>query len=180
MVDLAYSLRRAGPEDAAILSALKIACWRDTYVGRLPADLLASLDDDPFHSVEAWRAVLDADGPERVTEIVALDGNDIGLLRYGPYDGMLPGWRGKIDAIYLLAPARGQGLGARLIAHARLRLAAMRLAPVAIDVFEFNARARRLYERLGARAIGRAVAFEHAGEPIEEVVLGWPEVSVGV
>ncbi len=180
MVEPAYALRRAGPEDAALVSALKIACWRDTYAGHLPADLLARLEDDPFHSVEAWRAVLEADGPERDTEIIAVGGEDVGFLRYGPYDGPLPGWRGKIEALYLLAPARGHGLGARLIAHARARLAATGLVPVVIDVFTFNARARRLYERLGARVIGRADAFEHAGEPIEEIILGWLEVPAGV
>lgn len=169
-----YQLRRAGPGDAALLSALKIACWRDAYAEHLPADLLASLETHPFHSVEAWRAVLESDGPDRTTDIVEHDGRAVGLVRHGPYVGDVPGWRGIVDAVYLLGPYRGRGLGSALIARARGRLAAAGLEPVAIESFVFNARARALYERLGARAIARRTAFEHGGTPIEEIVFGWP------
>jgi ribosomal protein S18 acetylase RimI-like enzyme len=174
------TLRRARPDDAGLLSAIKIACWRDSYAGYLPQDLLDDLERHPDHSVAAWRAVLEADPPARVTQIVMIAGEDAGLVRCGPYDGSLPGWRGMIDALYLLAPFRGRGLGTALIGQARARLAAAGLAPVAVEAFTFNNRALALYRRLGAVTIGRAVAFKHAGRPIEETVLGWRDPAEGV
>ncbi|MGH6718006.1 MAG: GNAT family N-acetyltransferase [Alphaproteobacteria bacterium] len=175
-----YRLRRATPADAAALSALKIACWRDAYAGQLPADLLAGLETHPRHSVDAWRAVLEYDGPVAVTEFIDAGDRAIGFLRYGPYGGPLAGWRGRLDALYLLAPSRGHGVGTVLAGHAQERLAAAGHGPVTVAVFVFNTRALALYRRLGAEPIGRAVAFEHNGRPINEVVLGWRETAEGV
>jgi GNAT superfamily N-acetyltransferase len=174
------TLRRAGPADAGLLSALKIRCWREAYAGHLPTDLLAGLDDHPWHGVAAWRAVLQGDGPDHTTEIVSLGADDVGLVRYGPYEGPLAGFGGKIDAVYLVRRAQGRGLGTALIARARAHLRAARLVPVAIEVFAFNVRALALYERLGARAIERRIAFRHEGTAVDEVLLGWPEDGAGV
>lgn len=174
------TLRRARPDDAGLLSAIKTACWRDAYAGQLPADLLDDLERHPHHSVQAWRAVLEADGPERTTEIVMVEGDSAGFVRYGPYDGPLAGWLGRLDALYLLRPFRGRGLGTALIHRARARLAEAGLVPVVTDAFAFNTRALALYRRLGAVTIGRAVAFEHAGRPVIEIVLGWREARAGV
>jgi len=167
-----FMLRRAEPRDAALLSSIKIACWRESYAGSLPAALLAGLEKHPRHSPSAWQAVLRADGPQRLTYIVEAP-RPVGLLRFGPYDGAFPGPRGVIDALYLRRAAQGRGIGTRLLAAARAWLAGAGLAPVAIAAFTFNERALELYRRLGAVPLGLEPAFTFNGKTIQEQALIW-------
>ncbi|MBM3583260.1 MAG: GNAT family N-acetyltransferase [Alphaproteobacteria bacterium] len=174
------SLRRATPRDAGAISAIAIACWRDTYVGHLPDDLLAGLESGPWHSAAAWRAVLASDDDATVTEIVEIEDEPAGFVRSGPVDAPRGACRGIIQSIYLLRDYRAKGLGSALIDRARARLRDAVLTPVAIEAFVFNAPALALYRRLGARDIDRRTAFEHGGVVVEEIVLGWPEPPSGV
>lgn len=168
-----FILRRAGPHDAGLLSSIKIACWRESYAGQLPKALLAGLEKHPWHSPAAWRSVLRADGPQRLTYIVEMP-RPMGLVRFGPYDGSLEGPRGTVDAIYLRRAIQGLGIGTKLLGVARAWLAGSGLAPVAIGAFTFNTRALALYSRLGAVPLGRERAFTFEHRDIEEIVLGWP------
>jgi ribosomal protein S18 acetylase RimI-like enzyme len=103
---------------------------------------------------------------------------DVSRERYAAFrDGALVGFLvlnlrgafvGYLQTICIDEPYRGRGLGARLIAFAEERI--FREWPnVFLCVSSFNPDARRLYERLGYRAIGTLTDYIVAGN--DEVLM---------
>jgi ribosomal protein S18 acetylase RimI-like enzyme len=161
-------LRRAGPEDAALLSRLKIATFRASYRGVLPDDLLAGLGpDDPHVGIEAWRNTL----LDRATEVHLVEaGEPAGFVVLKPAGPAEAPARGLLEQIYLLPGWQGLGWGKNLWRFAARRFAATERLPFAVCVLDGNDRARRLYEQLGGTLIGLRHDFEWRGRPIYERV----------
>jgi predicted GNAT family acetyltransferase len=92
--------------------------------------------------------------PGKEVYVVDHDGHIEGFLvldMRGPFPGY-------IQTVCVRAGARGQGLGARLIAWAETRI--LRDVPnVFMCVSTFNPEARRLYERLGYTAVGELADY---------------------
>lgn len=87
--------------------------------------------------------------PLKECYLVAADGTRAGVLVLD-MTGPFPGY---IQSICIAPPARGQGLGSRVLAWAEERI--FRDSPNAfICVSSFNPDARRLYERLGFELVG--------------------------
>ncbi|MSP83141.1 MAG: GNAT family N-acetyltransferase [Alphaproteobacteria bacterium] len=168
-------LRLAGVDDAASLAALKIACWRESYADHLAADLLAELETSPYHDATTWRARLAVPGPHDRTYLVEDGDRAIGMMSLGTSTLQAPGYPGEVRAIYLLRDFQGRGIGTVCVQLARATLRRFGLTPVAVSTFAFNVRAIALYERLGARRLGRATVFEHGGVAYDEIILGWPD-----
>ncbi len=168
-------LRVAEPADAELLARLKIACWRESYAGHLPAELLASLEFSPYHDATTWRARLAVPGTHDRTFLVEDRGRAVGMLSLGTSTLSVPGYPGEVRAVYLLREAQGRGIGTACVQIARQRLSIVDLIPVAVAAFAFNVRAIALYERLGARWLGRSTVFEHDGIGFDEIILGWPD-----
>jgi GNAT superfamily N-acetyltransferase len=168
-------LRIAGPDDAEELARLKIACWRESYAGHLPGDLLAGLETSPYHDAATWRGRLAHADERNRTFLIEGPGGPIGMMSWGTSTLRAPGYPGEVRAIYLRRSAQGRGIGTACVALARAGLKRAGLTPVAVAAFAFNVRAIALYERLGARAIARATVFEHGGLSYDEIILGWPD-----
>ena len=66
-----------------------------------------------------------------------------------------------ISELCLLSEARGQGLGTRLLEHARESAAEQSLPRVTLRVFSANTGAVRLYERFGFRQISELPILPH-------------------
>jgi len=163
-----FRLRRAGPEDAALLSRLKIATFRASYRGVLPDDLLDGLGpDDPFVGIEPWRQVLL--DPEMEVHVVEA-GEPAGFLVLAPASAAEAPAHGLLQQLYLLPGWQGLGWGTTLWRLAAQRLAATGRLPFAVCVLEGNDRARRLYERLGARRIGLRHDFDWGNHRVHELV----------
>ena len=171
-----FSWREAGPDDAATLSRLSIAGWRQTYAGQMPDSVLGRMEENPHHDPASWRGRLERRPPDRWTRIVETGGGEpIGFLWFGREEGRLPGYRGEIEKIYLLKPAQGRGLGRALMVDTFRTLEDADLSPVAVWVFDFNRPALDFYEKLGGKALGRSeTVFEAEGRAFVETAYGWP------
>ena len=121
-ITAAYTIRDAVPGDAAALSRLKLATFREAF-----------LEDHaiPYPAADLVTFEADTYGPDRVTAELAdpthrtwvVDGADGELVAYAhvgpcklPNDDVRPGdW--EIYQLYLRRQVQGSGLGSRLLAH---------------------------------------------------------------
>lgn len=163
---VSFRVRRAGPEDGALLCRLKIATFRASYRGILPDDLLAGLGpDDPHVGVAAWRHVL----LDPVTEVHVIEaGEPVGFLVLKPAGPQDAPARGLLEQLYLLPGWQGLGWGKELWRFAVERFAATDRLPFAVGALEGNDRAQRLYERLGGRPLAPRFDFAWRGRPVYE------------
>ncbi len=168
-------LRTASAADAETLSALDVAIWRASYGHILSPSTLAGLGGSPFHDARYFSAIIDRIGTDEWLWVIEKGGSTVGYCHFGTCRAPDSGHGGEIERLYLLPRVQSQGLGTRILAAAGHRLVDERLTPIRTTVFEDNHRARRLYERLGARYVGRSVVFEDQGKPIWDSIYGWPD-----
>ena len=158
-------VRPATLDDARAIAEIRVASWRATYAGTVPASILDWMDVDRN---EAWLRGLIREGR---TILVVEDsaGRAAGYAMAGPArDDDADGF-GEIEAIYLAPEARGRGLGAPLLAAARATLARAGHHTHVLWVLTDNWPARRFYERQGFAADGAVRTLDFDGTPIEEV-----------
>ena len=145
-------LRDAAPEDAAAIARLYVKTWQATYEGILPRAFLADLSATRLAA--SWgRTIRRGDDVVLVAvERGALTGFCSGGREVGG-DAFL---RGEVFTLYVAPGAQGRGVGGKLFAAMRARLAERRLTPVLVWVLAENAGARRFYERAGGVPTRRA------------------------
>lgn len=138
--------RLARPEEDERLVELSLALYREdpSPVSVTPDQVRRTLDT--FRR-EPWRgraALLELDGAvQGMALLVSFWSNELG------------GEVCEVDELYVAPAARGQGHGTSLFAAIeRGELWPSPPAAVALGVTPGNARARRLYERLGFKAVG--------------------------
>ncbi|MEN0084297.1 MAG: GNAT family N-acetyltransferase [Leifsonia sp.] len=155
------AVRRATVADAAAIARVHVASWREAYADVMPADFLASLDED--QRAESWRRILqdgrtDAFVAERDGEIVgwatASEGRDDDAPRPR-----------ELEGIYLLAAAHGSGAAQLLLD------AAVGDAPAYLWMLDGNARAESFYRRNRFARDGATSTYLIAGTPLPTVRL---------
>jgi GNAT superfamily N-acetyltransferase len=165
---LAPQVRVAALDDAQAIAEVQVSTWQHTYRGILPQAFLASLDVE--RSAESWQAVI---GDKRRTTLVVDAPGVVGFCTAGPSRGEHSGYRGEVEAIYILPAEQGRGHGTALIRAAMRWLAEHELEPVVVWALEANAAAHGFYESLGARRLDtRLLRIANALYP--EVGFGWP------
>lgn len=141
-------IRDALPQDAAALSALKLATFRETFLQDFaipypPADL--AIFEAETYGVSRIAAEL-AD-PAHRHWVVEADGKLVAYAHVGPcklpHPEVKPGDM-ELCQLYLLKSAQGLGLGKRLLDHALAFLDTLD-APVWLGVWSGNDRAQSLY-----------------------------------
>jgi RimJ/RimL family protein N-acetyltransferase len=168
-------LRTASAGDAECLSALDVAAWRASYGEILSRALLDGLPGTPYHDPHYFAAIIDRIGVDEWLWVVD-DGIDaVGFCHFGACRDPAGNFGGEIERLYLRPQAQNRGLGTRILAAAAHRLVEERLIPIRTTVFEETHRARRLYERLGGRLVGRTVVFEDRGRPVWDCIYGWDD-----
>lgn len=168
-------LRTASATDAECLSALDVAAWRASYGHILSRATLGDLSHNPFHNPSFFAAIIDRLGVDEWLWVVESGDDAVGFCHFGACRDAAAGHGGEIERLYLLPRAQNQGLGTRILAAAAHRLVDEGLTPIRTTVFEENHRARRLYERLGGRLLGRTVVFEDQGKPVWDCIYGWQD-----
>jgi ribosomal protein S18 acetylase RimI-like enzyme len=166
-------IRRADPDEAELLARLSIAAWRETYAGRINTEALATLEDNPHHSIGSWAQRL---ARPLAWTFVAEHRAPVGFVHCRASSDE-PGYLGEIERIYMLRSAHGRGLGRALMAAAAETLQANGLAPFLLWVMEFNAQARRFYEHLGGAALRRQ-RFQLGAQTITEIGYGWRDATM--
>ena len=175
----AARLRPAVLADAAVIGAVHVESWRETYSGLLPDAMLAEL------SVERWAAMWgellgDPGTAENMAIFVAEnEGRIVGIGGCGPQrDEALAksGFTGEFGMIYVLRSHQGRGLGRSIMASLARSLAKLGHAKASLWVFRENERARRFYERLGGTIVGEK-AGERNGALLVDLAYGWSDLS---
>ena len=142
------SIRRAKPGDAAALSGVFEAAWREAYCGIIPGVALERML--ARRGPAWWRAAA-----QRSRGLVVLDIGErvAGYASYGRCrDRSLPA-EGEVDELYLAPEYQGLGFGRRLFKAVRNDLADHDARRVAVWSLADNSRARAFYEGLGGRMI---------------------------
>ena len=160
--------RAATLGDAAFISGVVIASWRDSYRDFLPASLLASLDRNSHHDPQSWERRLSE--PSAVTRIICNGDADVGVLRLTIGTSSVPGIDAHLTTLYLLRQARGRGLGSEALAFVRTEVVRQHAHSLGVCVLAGNRAGQRFYERWGARRIGERVVFRLNEKPIFDVL----------
>jgi len=182
---VSVSFAAPSPDDVAALAALHVACWRETYAGILPTEILDGLST--AEKANMWNAVIT--DHRLFKAVVRKDGELGGFVICGPArDGAGLGADGEILAVYLLKFLQGQGIGTELLARSAefwLGRGGKRLVVLSLPA---NSRAAGFYESLGGRkvrsgGIDASDALTHDDaylfEDLGELVLRWRKSAFG-
>ncbi|KUG51096.1 hypothetical protein AVL62_12670 [Serinicoccus chungangensis] len=142
-------LRRAVPDDAEAIAALRVAGWRAAYRGLVPEPLLAALDPatEAARRRRTWgRRHSHLHDRELVAE---LDGVVVGWAIGGASTDADREASGQLHALYVLPSRWSSGIGHRLLLAVEDHLRACRYAEAHLWVLDGNERAAKFYGRHG-------------------------------
>lgn len=147
------AIRPAGPADAPALAPLVAALMAAEGKPTAPPDAAA---------IAGW-----LDGPDPAFEalVAERDRDLLGYLAfYRAFSLFLPGPVMLVENVYVVPPARGTGVGGRLLAAAARTALARGWRRLELNVAADNAEADAAYAALGFQAPGESVRrVEHAG-----------------
>ncbi len=148
MKELVISIRRARSEDAAALSAVFDAAWREAYLGVIPGVALERMM--ARRGPRWWLSTVSRGRPLVVLDIAE---TVAGYVSYGRCrDRSLPA-EGEIDELYLAPEYQGLGFGSRLFKAVRNDMHDRGIRRIAVWCLAENVRARGFYERLGGKVV---------------------------
>ena len=170
MVQYTVKIRTAKLTDAAGIARVHVESWRTTYKGIIPDDFLAKLSYEQREHL--WNQVLTDPSRSRFVYLAEDElGQIVGFISGGPESsGDIP-YTGEIDAVYLLAPHQGRGIGRRLVVSLASRLIQESMTALLVWVLAANP-ARKFYERLGGQLIYEKET-SIGGASLIEVAYGW-------
>lgn len=153
------TLRRARPEDADALSALKLATFRETFlegfgIAYPPQDLLR-FEAEVYASARIRAEIEDQSHATWVCE--GTDGTLLAYAHAGPCKLPHPDVTrasGELYQIYVKRAAQGMGLGPRLLAVSLDWLREAYPGPQWLGVWSGNDRAKAFYGAAGFRKVG--------------------------
>jgi ribosomal protein S18 acetylase RimI-like enzyme len=191
MVD-EIAIRRAQAGDAAAIAVVHVAAWRETYAGLVPERMLSALSVQ--ERTRRWHRILTMPEPARASAVFVAVSAAPDVVGFGSCgrqplaDLVAGGFAGEFSALYVLAAHQRRGLGRRLLALMAEDLMAREVRGAALWVLRDNEPARRFYEALGAKVVGRRIETvgEHVrgerrvqgDDELHEVAYGWPDLAV--
>ncbi len=175
------SVRRAQLKDADAIAAVHVTAWRESYIGLVPAEMLANLSVED--RARRWRTILGEPDPEiRTVAFVACvsDGavvgfSSCGLQRSAELTGA--GFDGEFQAIYVLRAAQHRGVGRMLMDAMACSLAENGVQAGALWVLEGNQPACSFYDVLGGMVVARREDRRGESTVFVEVAYGWANLS---
>jgi ribosomal protein S18 acetylase RimI-like enzyme len=160
-----FTVRPATAADATDVVRINVRTWQSAYVGMVPDDVLAGLDEVMDERAERTRERWSSSAPRSFSTAVAEDGHGVvGFVTYGPYRvGQSPEKLdpdvGEVLAIYVDPARQGEGAGRALLDAAVEAFRSDGVAEVRLWVLTENAPSRRFYERYGFRFDGQAHTY---------------------
>jgi ribosomal protein S18 acetylase RimI-like enzyme len=156
-------VRRARPDDAAAVEAIRVRGWQAGYAHVFGAERLAALD--PGRRVDGWRALIE-DG-HQACFVAEEGGRVVGWTTSAPSSGDAA--VGELWGLYVDPEAWGSGAAAALLAASVDALRGRGFTEAVLWVLEDNPRARRFYEREGWTADGARKEEEFLGVVVTEI-----------
>ncbi|WP_448808860.1 N-acetyltransferase family protein [Agromyces bauzanensis] len=155
---MSVTLRPATSDDRDAIVAVFLACWRESYVGVLPAAAIEAMTDARAQAL--WDRVLAS--PMGTVLVAESDGTLQGVTRFAADS---EGEGGAVHSLYVSPNARGLGLGTRLLDTAYETLRAGGARSVALWVFQANAPSIAFYRGRGWLPDGGVRTQDEFGEP---------------
>jgi GNAT superfamily N-acetyltransferase len=152
-------VRAATPEDAKVISEVRVRSWQEAYAHVFPAEALARLDAGEL--AVYWRERIAAGDTLLVTDDLT------GFAAIGPSPD--PAGAGEVYAIYVDPDRWGTGCGRALMEASLANLRAAGFDEVVLWVLEDNPRARRFYEAGGWTLDGAEKDEDWLETPVREV-----------
>ncbi|MBX3567937.1 MAG: GNAT family N-acetyltransferase [Rhizobiaceae bacterium] len=152
MTTLTIDIRRADPDDAQAIADVHHEAWMGAYSGIIPHRALARMvsrrgSDWWSHAIRRSATVL----------VVVIGGEIVGYATLGRNRARELSQQGEIYELYLKPEYQGVGLGSRLFAAARRKLADHGLEGTVVWALEENTGATAFYEGAGGRDIAEGV-----------------------
>jgi len=148
-------IRRASPDDAAMLSQLAARLFRQTYEGDIPA---ADLDDFLTAAFNPDRQRNELGDPATRTLLVEMDDRAIGYaqVRRGALPVETPDAEAEVELtrLYVDRPWHGRGVAKVVLAAAGRLAVDLGSSSIWLGVWERNGRAVAFYEKHGFRRVG--------------------------
>ena len=152
MNTLTIDIRKAEPRDADAIADVHHEAWRGAYAGIIPYRALASMINR--RGAPWWANAIRRAASVLVVEI---GGEIAGYATLGRNRARELPQQGEIYELYLRPEYQGIGLGTRLFAAAREKLAAHGLKGMVVWALEENANALDFYAGAGGRDVAEGV-----------------------
>jgi ribosomal protein S18 acetylase RimI-like enzyme len=152
MNTVTIDIRRAEPRDARAIADIHHAAWRGAYAGIIPHRALNAMINR--RGSEWWANAIRRAATVLVVEI---GGKVAGYATVGRNRARELPQQGEIYELYLRPEYQGVGLGSRLFAAARQKLADHGLKGMVVWALEDNANALSFYAGAGGRDVAEGV-----------------------
>ncbi len=167
MNTMTIGIRKAEPRDAQSIADVHHQAWQGAYSGIIPHRALGKMINR--RGAEWWANAIRRAATVLVVEI---GGKLAGYATIGRNRARELTQQGEIYELYLRPEYQGIGLGSRLFAAARERLADSGLAGMVVWALEDNAGALSFYEGAGGRDVAEGVEiFDH--KALKKVAFVW-------
>lgn len=169
------SIRPAVFEDHVTLGRVHVLAWQTAYRGIVPDPYLDQMD--PERSTARLKKLMDAG--DRHTFVA--DHDAVGVVGFATLSALrqLPkGCDCELEAIYLLADWRGQGIGTRLLRAAMDKAIDMGYTAMGVWVLEENEQGRAFYDATGAQPSGETAELELGGKALTEMAYVWKDLKL--
>lgn len=152
MTTMSIDIRPATRKDAEAIADVHHVAWHATYSGIIPHLALHRMVG---RRDGAWWA--NAIRRQTTVLVIEIDGEVVGYATLGRNRARELTQQGEIYEIYILPEFQGIGLGTKLFAAARTRLAARGLKGLVVWVLEDNFNALHFYESAGGLSAAEAI-----------------------
>lgn len=167
MNTLTIDIRKAEPRDAAAIADVHRQAWRGAYAGLIPHRALTSMIERRGND---WWA--NAIRRAATVLVVEIGGKIAGYTTLGRNRARELKQQGEIYELYLRPEYQGIGLGSRLFAAARARLADNGFKGMVVWALEDNQNALTFYAGAGGRDVAEGVeVFEQ--KALKKVAFVW-------
>lgn len=167
MNTLTVDIRKAEPRDAVAIAGVHLDAWRGAYAGIIPHKALTAMINR--RGSDWWANAIRRAATVLVVEI---GGVIAGYATIGRNRARELPQQGEIYELYLRPEYQGIGLGSRLFAAARRRLAEHGLKGLVVWALEENDNALAFYAGAGGRDIAEGVeVFEQ--KALRKIAFVW-------
>jgi ribosomal protein S18 acetylase RimI-like enzyme len=167
MLVIPHIIRKALPEDAAMLARIYVDCRLHAYAGFIKPEIQAKMTiEEVTHDIEAW----DFTRQPFIAYLAEVDGKPAGFVTAGSNDDAdAPSHNGEIYRLYILPAFHNKGIGTHL-----MRLAVDDLQSAGFDGVLVYCYTRnpyiRFYHKLGGKIINNG-KFDFYGTKVEYNVI---------
>lgn len=164
-----FAIRPGTEADVERVAEIKVSSWADTYGSLVEPTALRPFLDRDRQLVYMRQSLAEPDALFLVAEARSgeLVGFAIAFLDREPEP-----W---LESLHVAGEFRGHGAGTRLMRDLAARIAERGHKTLRLGVVKGNAGAEKLYERLGATAVGEEPASWAVG--VDHVIYRWPDLA---